>query len=156
MNDQDFEQTRDRIRQVFRSLRDALNLDQVNWDEDYVRERDACHDDGTATLAEIFPNWQYGTATIRFFVPMFVDKDDDEIADIILHEFGHFWLNPVSRYGSSKEYDLLEERVCTEIARAIKTAISTAGERVADHWRLEVKRAQKELKALRKQQEGAA
>jgi hypothetical protein len=144
--------TETRVRRIFDSLCSALALDHVSFRTSFVMERDDLHD-GARTLAEIHPDWCYETATLIVYVPMFVDMDDDEIAGVLIHEMGHYWLNPISRYGSSKEYDQLEEKVCTEIARAIKTAISTAGAQVADHWKLETKRLERELKKLRAQQE---
>lgn len=156
LNDKTFDQTCDRIQSAFYGLIAALGLDRVDWDLHYIREREISCGDGhsghDAVEAEIFPRWAYGAATVRFYVWTFVDKTEDQVADVLLHELVHYWIHPISRYGTSPEYDNLEERVCTDIARAIKSAIDTAGRQVADHWRLQVKRLEKELKALQKKE----
>lgn len=108
---------------------------------------------GVASIAEIHPSWQYATATLMIFVASFEDKDDDEIASVLLHELGHYLLHPISKYGSSPEYDLLEERVCTDYARSVQTAMEASGQEVADHYKLEIKRLEKQLKQLMKQLE---
>lgn len=156
MNDKSYKRTVERIQRIFFKITSALNLSQVEWELVFIRERSECHEDGGTTVAEIFPNWQYGAATVKFYIWMFEDRDDDEAADVIIHELVHYWLNPISRYGSSKEYDILEEKVCTDVARAIRTAISSAGKEVGDHWKLETKRLQREIKKLQAEAKGAA
>lgn len=151
MNDKTYNQTCKRITRVFYSLRDALGLGHIDWELKLLREGGGHSDDGVA-MAEIHPSWSYGRATIRFYVEEFVESDEDLIADAIVHEFVHYWLNPISRYGSSKEYDQIEEHICTEVMRAIRNGIRAAGEQVADHWRMEVKRLEKEIKALKQKE----
>lgn len=151
MNDQQFHETKDRIQTIFNSLTRALNLDKVRWQLVFVRDRTECHDDGASTVADIHPNWSYAAGAIQFYVWAFESLDDDEVAFVLLHELVHYWIHPISKYGLSKEADALEERVCTEVAEGIKSAIEQAGREVADHYKLEIKRLNKELKTLQKE-----
>lgn len=152
MDDQTFNQTVIRVNRIFQQLRNALHLGDVKFRLSFERERSECSDGGGTTTAEIHPSWQYASATLIIYIGPFIDMDDDDIANVLIHELSHYWLHPISRYGESKEYDLLEERICTDLSQSFASAISAAGGEVADHYRLEIKRLERQLKKLQKTQ----
>lgn len=151
MDDKTYQEQQLRLQNLFFRLRDAVGLQKTRFTLLFYRENDGHHDDGSSTVAEIHPSRPYLNAVVEVYVPQFLDKDDDEAAEILLHELVHYWISPISRYGESKEYDMLEELICTEISLGIASAMKASGEEVGDFWRAEVKKLQKELKKLSKE-----
>jgi hypothetical protein len=158
MDDKEFLILSKKIQGIFKGLRNALGLGSVGFYMDIIRESEHDCDGSTGVVASIHPSWQYGRAHLRVYAAAILEGnlDDDEIAEAIVHEFVHYWIHPISRYGESKEYDLIEEKLCTEVARGIRKGMEAAGEEVADHYRLEIKRLKKELKRLQPVEERGA
>lgn len=127
-----------------------MNLQHVRVRIHFERDAPPCHADGTSPVAEMHPNWEYSAATIVVYTASMAELDDDDIATVLIHELVHYFLHPISRFGeNNRDYDTLEEKVCTDLALAIRSAIAAAGEEVASHYRTEIKRLERELKKLK-------
>lgn len=100
----------------------------------------------------MLPNWEYSTSVLQVYAASLRDVDDEELSFILLHEIMHYMVHPISRYGQGNhESDILEEKVCTEVALMVISAMEQSVKEVGNHWRSEVKKLQRELKKLQKE-----
>jgi hypothetical protein len=151
MDDLTFNLVSDEVDDLVERLRQLLGLGNVTL---YVRFNKENIDakDQSCTAAQIEPHWQYGFANLTICVPCMADKGMDERAETIIHEFIHYFISPISRYDIGNDQEkFLEEKICTDLAHAIKGAMEGAAQEVGDHHKLEIKRLEKENKDLRKQ-----
>lgn len=149
MDDATYNDTVSRVNAVIKDLKHALNL-QADIRVEYIRDQPTVDCEGGATLMEMHTNWEYAAATMVVSVPPCVSMATDDLAEKILHEFVHYYVDPMSQWGKSEEYNLLEERTCTDIAFAIKSAMEATADELNDHWSKKVKDLEKQVKKLEK------
>jgi hypothetical protein len=153
VDDKTYDQTKQRTQAILNRLVDALGLGRTRFDLVFHRDPPHHNEDGATPTMEIAPNRVYGQALLSVYATSVANLDDDELAEAILHELGHYAIHPISKYGSSPEYDALEELVCTDLAVMMRSLISATGDEVAKHWRKKVKLLEKEIVRLK---QGAA
>jgi hypothetical protein len=71
---------------------------------------------GYQAIAWVNAKWQYMTADVYFSLPIIVDKDDEEIEEVVRHELCHILVNEMREQDEDR---LHEERVCTTLASAL-------------------------------------
>lgn len=121
MSAEEYEKTKRRIRAIVEKWKQPIGLGRfrkfdVEYDNQYKNA-------SLETVAECYVRWEYGEATITFYLPACVGKSDDELEYTVVHETMHALINEMreAEYGSGdgdkKCKRLHEERVCTGLAQ---------------------------------------
>ena len=121
MNDQEYEETKQRVFAIARKWQRALGLTWWVIRYEWLRERiptseeDRAH--GFVVVAQAYAHWKYGEAEIRVSLPAIKDQTDAEIERIMIHEFMHVLVDECRQTGDG--WLDHEERVVTNLTRAI-------------------------------------
>lgn len=94
---------------------------------DMVWDR-ATKEDAPSVAAEVYTQWQYRQASVHWYLPNLATVKDDELDDIVVHEFTHILINPLTLIDKSEDLPMQHEYATETIARAIQGA-RTAGEK---------------------------
>jgi hypothetical protein len=128
MTDAEYQATKERVFALAQKWQQALGLVWWNIVYEWLREPLPASDDdqadGVSIAARVVARWMYGTATITVSLPALLDKSDDEISKMLVHEFMHIFLDE-----SREADDWLnhEERVATCLTKAIFWALAARG-----------------------------
>lgn len=105
MSDKEYEKQKARVNKYREKWFDTLGLGwyevKLNWSQLEDREN---HD----TAAKTTWRWQYRSAEITFFLPAFVDLDDDDVESIVVHEFAHILTGPMVQNAPDENTQLME------------------------------------------------
>ena len=74
----------------------------INWwwvDRTWDRARDM---DSPATAARTESNWEYRTAEITFYLPALEDLTDEQLEEVIVHEFVHVLSMAINNFETEK------------------------------------------------------
>lgn len=86
----------------------------------YDRAPKATDGEISRCVAECWPDWRYGEATIRFYLPCVADQDDDELEYAFVHECQHCFLHE-TREGAHEDGWPHEEHAATRLALAFQS-----------------------------------
>lgn len=150
MDDKTFNDTITRVNTIIHDLKAAVDL-RIELRIEYARDAPVPDDEGLVTIMEMRPSWEYARATMVVFVAPCVDMPSEAIALKVLHEFAHYFVHPMSEWDKCPEYNRLEERTCTDLALAFKSAIDVTADEITDHWEKKVKALEKQIKKLEKE-----
>ena len=112
MKDRDWRALRGRLRRLRKPWFDRLGLKGWEIVFEYVDgplETDAI----SQAVATTTVQWQYKSAVISYSLPALTEKVDEELEEMIVHEFLHILVHEM-REGDIKH----EERVVTELSRS--------------------------------------
>lgn len=80
--------------------------------------------DGVSSVGmDVVPNWKYMEATIRVNLTNVDKLDDDTLEYMFVHELMHIFVNEMREYQNSENPINHEERVCTQLAKAMLWAV---------------------------------
>lgn len=145
MNDKEYEELRNRIREIARAWLQVLGLGFWKIDLEYSRDgKGVCdpHSDlGNEwdCAASVLVKWQYLNANIIFNLPIMLEMSDNEIEDTIIHEICHVLVNEMREYSQveiSEERLHIgrahEERVVSSLTNAFKWVRSRARDEIRE------------------------
>lgn len=88
MTDKQYKKTKKRVRKVLEWWIDRMGLQW--WDDIQIRfHRDVSDAPDPLAAGHVTFTWCYQQATIHFYLPNLVDKDDAELEKIVVHELVH-------------------------------------------------------------------
>lgn len=115
MTDKEYEALKKKITKLTTLWRDELGLGSYrlhhNWARTTKERVDNCG-------AEVKMRWEYMEADFTWYVPALQDLDDDELEEVVVHEFCHILIAPLM-YDDSEHGRMVYERVTTTVQRAI-------------------------------------
>ena len=115
MDDKQFEKQKTRIKKYIDKWRDLLGL--WNWHLD-VEWSDNDKDgivENTEILAHTYVSWQYLDYKITFYLKSFVDKDDEEVEKVVIHEMCHVLVSEMRENTTNHE-----ERVVSNLTNVMR------------------------------------
>lgn len=92
MTDKEFKKLHDKIRKIAEDWMQVLGLMWWNVTLEYVRDprgMPSRQGNDNYCLGEAHAYWQYLEATVKFNMPDLMDKPDEELEKIVLHELVH-------------------------------------------------------------------
>lgn len=133
MTDAEYEATRARVLAVIDRWSGPMGVRwwQVTheWERlhDSVEHAPASSSTAVRTAARTRVQWPYLRATIEWFLPALRDLSEDELEEVVVHEFGHILVNEM-RWVEAEGGDniLHEERVVSTLERAFRAVRDAA------------------------------
>jgi hypothetical protein len=136
LNDATYNSTCERIQKLIDRIQLELGLNSYSLNVRYVRDAAPDGPRGGQVTMEVTSSWEYCDIHIIVYVQACHDYTDDKLELIIWHEFMHVMISPLRITEGSHDnhqltdaVDVLEERVCTDLAKALRW---TARERVQE------------------------
>lgn len=129
MNDTEYEATKARVEERAQRWIAALGLRwwrvHLVWMRDMEDAPRRPNGKAERLAADTHASWQYMEATVRWFLPVLADMDDEELDYIVRHELAHIlvnemrWVQGTAEGGHADDdsHDH-EERVCTMLGKA--------------------------------------
>lgn len=94
MNDELYAKTKERLEKFLTKWHPLLQMGFYQLKYDYVRTY--CPDDSD-TCAVTNSSWVYRKAHITWYIQKLSELNDDELEDVVVHEFCHVLLAPVTQ-----------------------------------------------------------
>jgi len=93
MNDEQYEKTKKNLQNFTTPLKNAILL---NWNIKNVYVRERASDRGV--MAETSALWEYRTATITWYIPVIEEHcpTQDDVFNLVVHEYVHCIIDPIS------------------------------------------------------------
>jgi hypothetical protein len=115
MTDAEVERQTGRVQRLIDWWGEELGI-RACWKVHYKFIRESCRDEPEAAM-ETFVRWQYAHATFSVFLPAAEEQDDEELENMVVHEFMHLLLNemrPLRDKSDPVTSALWEEERCHE------------------------------------------
>lgn len=116
MTDKDYKQTKKRIDTLITKWYKPGGWGWWRTDFCFSDERQPKNDD---TCAETHADFKYSHATITFYVPTLVDKDDEELESILVHELCHLTASTFPNFEDNDDAVARFERTVDDFSRHI-------------------------------------
>ena len=97
-----------------------LGLDWLTFKHNYTTAYDS-DDPHTCACTEAY--WQYRDVKFTWYLPAIARLDDDELEDVVVHEFVHSMIAPIEQNMDDDDADLCEfavENVCRAFLHAVR------------------------------------
>lgn len=118
MTDDEYRKTKEKIQKVWDKWFKPLGLGWYRVDVEWSQYQ---NEDNPRTKAQTSSNWQYHTARIIFYVPEFLDDDQEDIENTVVHEMSHILCAPIQDFRDDQSREITEHTVTT-VAQALQWA----------------------------------
>lgn len=115
MTDKEYEKQIKRLQKVTKKWLEAMGIGWFQVDMEYLRVVDS---DSSSNAAVVNTQWQYRNAHITWYLPVIAEVSDDKLNNIVVHEFTHILINPLTLVDKSEDLDIQHEYATECIARA--------------------------------------
>lgn len=96
MTDAEYNEQKERLEKYLVKWHKLMSMGHYHLK--YVYKRDFCVDDKSrSTYARTSTSWEYREATIEWYMPSLAKATDDELENIVIHEFCHVQMAPLSQ-----------------------------------------------------------
>lgn len=89
MTDKEYKEQKRRIEKYLKKWFRVMGLGWFMVDMIWTRERDSTPNVAARTTS----SWQYRTADIEWFLPVFINQSDDKVEQTVVHELVHVLLS---------------------------------------------------------------
>lgn len=126
MTDKEYEETKKRLEKYLEKWHPLM---QMGWyGLKYQYERGYCEDD-SSTCAVTTSSWIYRRHHITWFMQKISELSDEEIEDIVVHEFAHVVLAPVTQDQPEEWHEQVE--YTTQTIAVILQHIENKGDKMS-------------------------
>ena len=115
MTDKEYRQQKKRVERLVKKWRELLWLNNYRIHNSWARDT---KDGAKNTGAETEMRWQYLEADFTWYLPNVLELKDDELEDMVVHEFCHILVDPLM-HEDTEHGRMIYERVTTTLQRAI-------------------------------------
>ena len=117
MGSKAYEHDTERLGRILPFWQHRLGLDNWEIQQTFL---DTIEGDNASTMAETDAQWQYESATIKWYLPTIAGHSDERIEQTLVHELVHVLLSPMddATRGKDEQCELTVERVSRTLWRA--------------------------------------
>lgn len=115
MNDKEYKALKKKIEKLVIRWRDRLGLNSYRLHQEW-RRNEPTEDQNTGAMTKM--RWEYLEADFIWYMPNLVSLTDNELEEVVVHEFCHILLAPLM-HEDTEHGRMVYERVTTTVQRAI-------------------------------------
>jgi hypothetical protein len=119
MTDCEFRAAKSKIKKYINKWLVLLGLDRWTIDVQYLDQSSSTFKSDFEVLAgETHVTWFYNRALIKFYLPEFLEMEDDDVEQLVIHELTHILVNEARECGTGEFNIKFEEHVVTNLTKA--------------------------------------